>query len=38
MPRTPEESMMEGGVDSDKVAGRLESRVESSVKITCSLF
>lgn len=29
---------MEGGVDSDKVAGSLESRVESSVKITCSLL
>lgn len=33
-----EESRIEGGVDSDKVVGSLESRVESSVKITCSLF
>lgn len=38
MPCTPEESAVEGGVDSDKVVGSLESRVESSVKITWSLF
>lgn len=33
---TQEESGTEGGVDSDEVAGRLESGVESSMKITRS--
>lgn len=38
MPCTPEESMMGGGVDSGEVVSSLKSKVESSVKITCSLF